>query len=125
MRFKIDENLNEAVAQRLRQEGYSVETVLTQHLCGVEDNELIEVCKQEQRCLITLDMDFANPFLFPPNQYAGIVALKLLGGRNPLAEIASLIETLISALQHESPVGKLWIVEIGRVRVYQPETDDD
>jgi len=30
----------------------------------------------EGRCLVTLDLDFSNPFLFPPEDYAGIVVLR-------------------------------------------------
>ena len=123
MRFKLDENLSAQVAEQLRQAGYDVETVASEKLFGISDHELIRVCQQEERCLITLDLDFANPVVFPPNQYAGIVALRLRGAENPANEVSRLIETLIEALTSESPTGKLWIVEANRLRIYLPPED--
>ncbi len=35
-----------------------------------------------------------------------------------------LIETLMEALKSEVLIGKLWIVEIGRIRVYEEEDAD-
>jgi hypothetical protein len=40
--------------------------------------------------------------------------------RNPQhADLLSAIRTLAAALEKESLAGKLWIVELGRVRVFQ------
>ena len=52
-------------------------TVPEERLCSASDKTLIALCAKERRCLITLDMDFANPLVFHPLQYAGIVVLRL------------------------------------------------
>jgi predicted nuclease of predicted toxin-antitoxin system len=122
MRFTLDEkNLSAHVAERLRSAGHDVETVASENLFGISDHALIQACREEERCLITLDLDFANPLIFPPNEYAGIVVLRLRGAHNPVLEIGERIDTLLQALTTESPIRKLWIVEARRIRIYLPE----
>jgi len=38
-------------------------------------------------------------------------------------DLSNLARTLADAVKKEEIAGKLWIVEIGRVRVYQEESD--
>ena len=39
-------------------------------------------------------------------------------------DLLQTVETLMGALSREDPAGKLWIVQMGRIRVYQdPRTD--
>ena len=60
MRFKLDENLPIEASSMLREAGHDALTVLDQKMGGKADNEIIHVCSQEQRALITLDLDFAD-----------------------------------------------------------------
>ncbi|MDW8107840.1 MAG: DUF5615 family PIN-like protein [Armatimonadota bacterium] len=122
MRIKLDENLGKTIARLLRDAGHDVETVVSQSLCGVSDRNLIQVCKQERRCLVTLDMDFANPLVFKPSDYSGIAVLRLTG-RATTEELQALATTLIKGLQREPIEGRLWIVQRNRIRVYQQEGD--
>jgi predicted nuclease of predicted toxin-antitoxin system len=118
LKFKLDENLGRRSEQILAAAGHDVRTVRQQQLQGVADDELIEHCRAEGRCLVTLDLGFANPLLFLPSHYAGIVVLRLR--QKPSAtDLASLVQTLTDALKREGPIGKLWIVEIGRIRIHQ------
>lgn len=95
MRLKLDENLGERGHQQLALAGHDVVTVVDQGLCGSADSRLIEVCMREQRCLVTLDLDFANPFVFPPHQYAGIVVLRL-PRRPTLMDLETSTRTLLT-----------------------------
>jgi len=60
LKLKLDENFPESIGDFLRHAGHDVETVLSQTISGVSDRELFEICRKEKRCLITLDMDFAD-----------------------------------------------------------------
>lgn len=120
MKFKLDENLGVRATQILAAAGHDVTTVREQSLCGTEDHDLIEICRQEQRCLVTLDMDFSNPLIFVPSRYAGIAVLRL-PDRPSHGQLHLLMQTLANALPSEAIEGKLWIVEIGRIRIYQEE----
>ncbi len=73
MKFKIDENLPAEFAEILQQFGYDALTVLDQGLRGENDSLIIEICQQENRVLITLDLDFADIRAYPPSQYQGIL----------------------------------------------------
>jgi predicted nuclease of predicted toxin-antitoxin system len=123
MKLKLDENLGRQVAELLRCRGHDVQTVLEENLAAVADEDLMQACRTERRCLVTLDLEFGNPLLFTPAEYAGITVLRLPRKRSP-ADLLETVETLISALSREDPAGKLWIVQRGRIRVYQgPGTD--
>lgn len=64
MKLKLDENLGHRGQQILSAAGHDTATVAEQHLEGSLDRDLIEHCQREDRCLVTLDLDFANPFSF-------------------------------------------------------------
>ncbi|MCG2767887.1 MAG: DUF5615 family PIN-like protein [Anaerolineae bacterium] len=77
MEFKIDENLPIEVAELLRQAGYGATTVLEQNLGGRADSDVASVCQREGYALVTMDMDFADIRAYPPEQYPGIIVLRL------------------------------------------------
>jgi len=51
MRFKLDENLGRRGRDLLTAAGHDVATVFDQNLNQAPDSEIIEVCRQERRCL--------------------------------------------------------------------------
>jgi Domain of unknown function (DUF5615) len=122
MVVKLDENLGERGRQLLIAAGHQVATVGEQGLAGGEDPEIIEVCRSEGRCLVTLDLDFSNPFRFPPDQFSGIAVLRLPRRPAP-SDFDGTLRTLVAALASDSIIGKLWIVERHRVRKYSPDVE--
>ena len=75
------------------------------------------------RCLVTLDQEFGNPLLFKPSEYPGIAVLRLPPRPTP-DDLLDVVRTLISGLARRNVEGKLWIVQRGRLREYQPEDRD-
>jgi len=123
MKFKLDENFGTRTQQLFRAAGHDVQTVHDEGLQGSPDQYLYEVCCTEQRCLISLDLDFADVIRFPPNQSAGIVVIRV--PRNPsLLLLEKLIRQFLKMLARMPVEKQLWIVEVGRIRVHQLENDN-
>jgi len=120
MRFKLDENLGCRGKQILTEAGHEVATVFDQNLSGASDSNIIEVCRQEHRCLVTLDLDFGNPLRFNPADYCGIAVLRP-PAKASYADLQSAILTLATAVERESIGKRLWIIERERIRIYNPE----
>ena len=123
MKFKLDENFGTRAVNAFRSRDHDVQTVYDQRLTGVPDDKLYAVCRDEHRCLITLDLDFADVTRFPASATGGIVVIRV--PRNPSP---ALLETLVRQfLDHLSQITvekKLWIVEIGRIRIHESGEDE-
>lgn len=120
MKLKLDENLGARGRQILSDAGHDVCTVAEQGLEGTNDPDLLLRCSSEHRALVTLDLDFGNSLVYPPERYAGVAVLRL--PRKPTrADLDQAVSTLAQALRQQSLQQQLWIVEAGRIRVYLPE----
>lgn len=117
MKFKTDENLPAEAATVLREAGYDAETVWDEALTGADDTIIAGRIRTEDRVLITLDLDFANIRSYPPEDYPGIIVLRL--DHQDKASTLGVIRRVALALGHRSPVGELWIVEEDRIRFRQ------
>lgn len=120
MRLKLDENFGNCCVGILSNAGHDVATVSGQQMSGADDEDVIQACHSESRCLVLLDLDFGNPLRFRPAEYSGIVVIRL-SGRAGYSELLTAVNTFAKALETESIVGKLWVVEVGRIRIYRPE----
>jgi predicted nuclease of predicted toxin-antitoxin system len=117
VRFKLDENLDVRLAPLLAAGGHDADTVRDQALSGASDRQLYDRCRQERRTFVTLDLDFANPFLFPPEPAAGIIVLRPPKPLLPM--IRATLTTALTEILTGNVEGALWIVEPGRIRVHQ------
>ena len=117
MRIKLDENVHGDARRALAGWGHDVSTVHEEQLAGRPDVDVAAAVKAERRCLVTFDLDFANPRNHPPAQYAGIVVLRL---RTPTSELQ--VRRLVSffEVQAEGVAGKLWILDETRARDWTP-----
>ena len=70
--------------------------------------------------MVTLDLDFSNPLVFPPSENEGIAVLRL-PPRLGMTELLEDVRTLIGGLAKDDIAGRLWIVQRGTIREYQPE----
>lgn len=114
MKFKVDENLPLECASCLRDAGYDAEKAASERLSGANDAQLFERCQAESRVLITLDLDFANVYAYPPGSCAGIVVLR--PRVQDTQTILYLLKRLIPVMAKKAPQRQLGIVEPDRIR---------
>lgn len=124
MKFKLDENVDLRILSRFRSAGYDVATVPEQNLISAPDTELIEICRQEGRCLVTADRDFTNRGRYNPMHYSGIAVIRL-PAQMQLADWYAAIDTLLQGLEVSSITGKLWVIRNNSIQEYQPIVPED
>jgi predicted nuclease of predicted toxin-antitoxin system len=123
MKLKLDENIDLRVVTFLRLAGHDVATVPAQGLMSASDLEVINVCRNEDRCLVTCDRGFGNRLKYNPSEYGGIVIIRL-PPRHTFEDWRDAIETLIQGLEEAEVTGKLWIVQRGSIEEYRPIDSD-
>jgi predicted nuclease of predicted toxin-antitoxin system len=115
MQFKIDENLPVEIAKLFSNAGYDAKTVHDQKLSGIKDQNLIDVCKKENRILITFDTDFSDIRTYPPNKGRGIIVLRI--SNQSKKYVLKVCKQILPLLEDEELYQHLWIVEDSRVRI--------
>jgi len=117
VKIKLDENIHGDVRDALVRWGHDTTTVREEGLAGHPDIDVAAAVKAEERCLVTFDLDFADPRHYPPAEYAGIVVLRL---RAPTFKLQ--IRRLVSffTAQEDDVTGKLWILDETRTRDWTP-----
>jgi len=73
LRFLLDENIPRSVYRYLVAKGYIVKYVPR----GAKNREVASLAKNKKLTLITRDSDFADPLLYPPGEYYGIIVLRI------------------------------------------------
>jgi len=114
-RFKLDENLPRDAGVLLRDAGHNVHTVIEERLGGHADSEILGVCLNEGRVLVTLDLDFADIRLYPNGTHSGIWVLR--SPSHSIESILALVRGALTVLDTEACENRLWIIEHGRVRI--------
>ena len=120
MRFKTDENLPREISELLLESGHDAIRVDEQGLTGADDSGIAAVCQVEQRAMITLDTDFMDVRTYPPEKHAGIIVRR--PRRQSISSLVAMTSRLLLLVELEPLLGKLWVVDEGRVRI-RPEDE--
>jgi predicted nuclease of predicted toxin-antitoxin system len=115
MRFKIDENLHDDVAEALRMSGHDAQTVANEGLRGHPDLDIAEAACREGRAVVTLDLDFSNIHEYPPENYRGLIVLRVVNQSR--RHVLQVIKSVVPVLDCTPLEGHLWIVSEGGIRI--------
>jgi predicted nuclease of predicted toxin-antitoxin system len=83
MRFKVDENMHDEIAEALRSRGHDALTVHDQQMRGNPDSRLGEVCRAEGRAIVSLALDFADVRDYPPRDFPALIVLRVANQSRP------------------------------------------
>ena len=115
MRFKLDQNLPIDAAFVLAAAGHDVMTVYQQQLAEAPDSQIVAVCREEGRALITSDLDLSDIRQYPPEQSPGLIVLRLKE-QSRFNQLA-LLRKILPMLETTTLKGRLWIVGESKVRI--------
>ena len=116
MKFKVDENLPVDFVRLLRLAEHDAVSVVEQDLKGASDRNIIEVCKKENRILVTLDLGFANLQTYSPVGFPGLMVLR--PHKQSKTNLIQMFRHAIPFLAREELKGHLWIVEESQIRIH-------
>lgn len=115
MKIKLDENLPHRLKAALVAMGYDTDTAVDEGLGGQSDQLVWERAQQEERFLITQDMDFSDLRQIGAKPHHGVLLVRLHEpGRDALVQIVS------SALRDnavEQWKGRFVVITERRIRV--------
>lgn len=115
MRFKIDENLPREFALMLRDAGHDAHDVVEESLGGQPDDRIAERCRAEDRVIVTLDLDFADIRMYPPQGLAGMLVLR--AQHQDKRHLIRIFDRVIALLKTEEISHRLWIADETGVRI--------
>jgi predicted nuclease of predicted toxin-antitoxin system len=77
VKIKLDEMLPEALVELLSELGHDVESVTSEGLSGESDSTIRKVAGEENRFLISQDLDFSDIRRFAPGTHPGVMIVRL------------------------------------------------
>lgn len=115
MKFKLDENLPISTADVFNHAGHDVLSVNDQNLSGASDALVAQICREEGRILVTLDLDFADIRAYPPEQHSGMIVLRLQ--HQDALNVIEVCRRIMPVFEREPIENRLWIVDEKRLRI--------
>ena len=115
MRVKLDENITRQAKALFEQHGHECDAVEDEGLAGSADRRIMDVCRSEDRLLVTFDVGFGDVRAYPPSSHAGVVLLRLRDQR--LSGVLGPLRKLLRSHDVDELRGRLVVVTEERVRV--------
>ncbi|MFL6601585.1 MAG: DUF5615 family PIN-like protein [Steroidobacteraceae bacterium] len=120
MRFLIDANLPRSAIGTLVARGHHVEFARDIGLAAAPDAQIAERARQTGAALLTRDLEFSDVRRYPPEQYGGIVVLRV-PDHFTAAEIVVVLERFLAEPRFVGGLaGHLAVVDENRVRFRPP-----
>ncbi len=118
LRFLADHCISNSIVQTLRDANHEV--LRLKDLLPVESSDAMVIAKAQEidAILLSLNGDFADIVTYPPKSHKGIIALQMRNHPETLPHLmARLIAYLTGQPVNEHYRGKLFVVEIDRIRI--------
>src|SRR5438874_10881479 len=108
MRFKLDENLPQELADDLRRLGHDPDSIVEEGLSGAKDRTVLQAARTAGRVLLTLDKGIASLRQPPVPDHAGVCLFRPdPAGRRP---VSSFVLARLSVLREMKLAGRRPVV---------------
>jgi predicted nuclease of predicted toxin-antitoxin system len=118
LHFLSDQCVPTEIADTLRRHGHQV--TLLREVLPIRSADAVVIAKAQElgAILLSLDGDFADIVSYPPSRYRGIVGIQLHNHPEIIPQLMARVLPLLEAHpQQEFYHGKLFLVEVHRVRI--------
>ncbi len=121
MKFLVDADLSPETAAFLRRLSFDAKSLIEMRLGGLEDGEVIQLARKEQRAVITFDLDFGEIFYFSEQKQRGsVIVLRLEDQR--IENVNAVLEAFLRRWKDKRTIKaaierKLVILEQDRFRI--------
>lgn len=115
LKLLTDENVFPSTVEILRSHHFDVTDIKELGLIGIGDREIMDLAKRERRIVVSLDLHFANIFLFPPSECPGIIVLRIKPAVP--AKVDRAIERFLQRMDPEKIKNALVIVSEDKFRI--------
>jgi predicted nuclease of predicted toxin-antitoxin system len=119
MKLKLDENLSRHLKPVLIGLGHDVLTAADENLLSRPDTEIASAAKNEQRMLLTLDIEFADLRKYPPGSHPGVILFRPLS-LSPLS-VNAFIADFIRRTDLDNLAACVAVVDPVHVRIRYPQ----
>jgi predicted nuclease of predicted toxin-antitoxin system len=118
MKLKLDENISRHLKPVLIGFGHDVLTAADENLLSHPDTEIAKAAKDENRMLLTLDIEFADLRKYPPGSHPGVILFRPLS-LSPLS-VNAFITDFIRGADLDKLNACVAVVDPIRVRIRSP-----
>lgn len=115
MNFLSDECTYYSTVRLLQRLNHNVITLKDLNLLATEDNKVVNTAKKLERIFVIRDLDFSNIINYPPNNYYGIIVLRI-GAQNE-EQVHNVFVNYINNKTQQHFVGKIFIISKDKVRI--------
>ena len=118
LRFFVDHCISNVVVDSLQKAGYEVFRLRDHLPTDSPDPIVLSKAQDLEAILVSLNGDFADIVTYPPAHYKGIVSLQLRNHPEITSRLMTyLLEYLAANPASEHYRGRLFVVEVSRIRV--------
>ena len=112
VKFLIDENISPKTQQFLTELGFDADILKTR---GISDEKVVAQAIEQNRVIITLDLDFGEIFHFHEKGRVGIIVLRIVPPT--IENVNSVLERLLSSINIDEYEKSLIIVSWNKYRI--------
>ena len=118
LRFFADQCVSRSIMEALEAEGYEVLRLKDYLPINAPDPDVLAKAQELDAILVSLNGDFADIVSYPPSRFKGIVALQIKNHPEVTQRLmAKLTDYLSAYLEADHYTGKLFLVEVHRIRI--------